>query len=203
VDINQKKQTRHLLIIDDTEGLRLVPLEASSHSLGRDPTNSIVLQSKAVSRQHALLLRVTSSDPNNYGFLLIDGDLQGQRSTNGLKVNEVKCRSRRLQDQDLITFGNHIKARYMAVAPQSDDEFEAYCQNANCQALFSPPVSQSTMVPEDSAASVEEEGLDEAPLIRLASFPEISPSPMLEMNLRGELTYANPAAFNAFPELPL
>ena len=69
MDINQKKQTRHLLIFEDTEGLRLVPLEASSHSLGRDPTNSIVLQSKAVSRQHALLLRVTSSDPNNYGFL--------------------------------------------------------------------------------------------------------------------------------------
>lgn len=202
MEINQKKQARHLLIFEDKEGLRLVPLEASSHSLGRDPTNSIVLHSKAVSRQHALLLRVTSSDPNNYGFLLIDGDLQGQRSTNGIKVNGVKCRSRRLQDQDLLTFGNHIKARYIAVVPQSDAEFEEYCRTADYESLFTPPASQSTVVPEQPSA-LEEEGLDEAPLIRLASFPEISPSPMLEINLEGELTYLNPAAVNAFPELPL
>ena len=51
----------------------------------------------------------------------------------------------------------------------------------NRQALFSPPDSQSTLVPEQPSA-LEEEGVDEAPLIRLASFPEISPSPMLEIN---------------------
>lgn len=202
MEINQKKQARHLLIFEDKEGLRLVPLEASSHSLGRDSTNSIVLNSKAVSRQHALLLRVTSSDPNHYGFLLIDGDLQGQRSTNGIKVNGVKCRSRRLQDQDFLTFGNHIKARYIAVAPQSDAEFQEYCGTVDRQALFTPPVSQSTVVPEEPS-SLEKDGLDEAPLIRLASFPEITPSPMLEINLEGELTYLNPAAANTFPELPV
>ena len=71
-------KVRHLLMIDDVDGRRFVTLEASSYFLGRDPTSSIVLQSTGISRQHALLLRIATSDPNDYGFLLTDGNLQGQ-----------------------------------------------------------------------------------------------------------------------------
>lgn len=38
-------------------------------------------------------------------------------------------------------------------------------------------------------------------LMRLASFPEQNPSPIVEFNLKGEIEYSNPAAYLAFPEL--
>jgi diguanylate cyclase (GGDEF)-like protein len=200
VDISQAKQVRHLLILGGTTGCTLVPLEASSHSIGRDVTNSIVVASKAVSRQHALLLRVTSADANTYGFLLIDGDLQGKRSTNGIKVNGRKRVSYRLKGGDCILFGNQVKARYLTLQPLTDQEFSLYCETLNAEELL----SDETFISTPPAGEVaEQDSFDEASLIRLASFPEIIPSPMFEVNLQGELTYLNPAAVATFPQLPI
>ncbi|MGB7413758.1 MAG: FHA domain-containing protein, partial [Thermosynechococcaceae cyanobacterium] len=200
MEINQPKQVRHLLILDGKAGYSLIPLEASSHSIGRDGTNSIVVASKAVSRQHALLLRVTSADASNYGFLLIDGDLQGKRSTNGIKVNGRKRVSHRLKGGDCILFGNQVKARYLALQPLTEEEFSLYCDTLNPEELL----SDATFVSTPPAGEVaEQDSFDEASLIRLASFPEIIPSPMFEVNLQGELTYLNPAAAATFPQLPI
>lgn len=198
MEIKQQKQVRHLLVIDSSDGPNLIPLEASSHSIGRDLTNSIVLRSKAVSRQHALLLRVTSTEASTYGFLLIDGDLQGKRSTNGIKVNGRKRFSHRLKGGDCILLGNQVKARYLALHALSDEEFDLYCQSVNAAELLSPEQFISTPPTSDIG---EQDSFDEASLIRLASFPEIIPSPMFEVNLQGELTYLNPAAANTFPDL--
>ncbi len=204
---HQTRQARHLLILEDTAGRRLIPLEASSHSIGRAPTNSIVIQSKAVSRQHGLLLRVTSSDPSQYSFLIIDGDLQGQRSTNGIKVNGKKCSSQRLRHDDHIVFGNQVRAKYLMLAPLSMAEFQSYCQTLDLAALLEDGgSSQVGMGPPSSTLESGSDAsgfLDEASLIRLASFPEIIPSPMFEVNLSGQLTYLNPAAASSFPELPI
>jgi len=86
-----KQQLQHFLVIEDKQGKRIIALEATTCSIGRDSTNSIVLHSKLVSRQHAILLRVTIPATTNYLFRLIDGDLQGKRSTNGMTVNGQRC----------------------------------------------------------------------------------------------------------------
>lgn len=39
-------------------------------------------------------------------------------------------------------------------------------------------------------------------LARLASFPELNPSPIVEIDLAGNITYHNPACRNTFPDLP-
>jgi serine phosphatase RsbU (regulator of sigma subunit)/PAS domain-containing protein len=39
-------------------------------------------------------------------------------------------------------------------------------------------------------------------LARLASFPELNPSPIVEIDLDGTITYHNPACRNTFPDLP-
>jgi diguanylate cyclase (GGDEF)-like protein len=187
---------RHILAVEDTEGQRLLPLESTSHSIGRDSTNSIVLKSKAVSRQHALLLRVTSSDPNNYGFLIIDGNLQGRRSKNGIKVNGKKCHSHRLKNGDQLLLGNLVKVRYLILPLLTDEAFVSYSQNIDYTELFAESAHQ---IPLTSNAA--EDQFDEASLVRLASFPEIIPSPIFEVNLNGELTYLNPAAARVFPDL--
>lgn len=41
----------------------------------------------------------------------------------------------------------------------------------------------------------------EEPLYRLASFPLLHPEPLLELGMAGELRYANPATYKAFPDL--
>ncbi len=200
VEINQQKQVRHLLLIEDAEGQRTIPLEASSHSLGRAPTNSIVLRSKLVSRQHALLLRVTSADPNRHSFLLIDGNLQGHRSTNGVMVNGERQTSCHLKHGDQIYFSKQVKAKYLISEVLSDSEFQDYCQSLN----FSEVLATSENY-QDSASCQEsvQSDFDSASLVRLASFPEIIPSPIFEVNLEGDLTYLNPAAVNTFPELQI
>ncbi|MCG9891932.1 MAG: EAL domain-containing protein [Thermosynechococcaceae cyanobacterium MS004] len=188
---------RHLLVVEDSEGQRLLSLESTSHSLGRDPTNSIVLQSKAVSRQHAMLLRVTSSDPNSYGFLIIDGNLQGKRSTNGIKVNGQKCHSHRLKHEDFLLIGNQVRIRYLVLQNLTDDDFAEYSRQVDFTGLLQE--SEHPISP--TIPPVQEQESDEASLLRLASFPEIIPSPMFEINLNGELTYFNPAAASIFPDL--
>ncbi|WP_062188428.1 diguanylate cyclase domain-containing protein [Ferrovum myxofaciens] len=46
-----------------------------------------------------------------------------------------------------------------------------------------------------------EHQLAQEEILRLASFPRLHPSPVIEINLLGEVTYANPAAEKLFPDL--
>ncbi|WP_299409730.1 EAL domain-containing protein [Acaryochloris sp. IP29b_bin.148] len=198
--IDPQRKIRHLLILEDLDGFRLVPLEESSYFLGRDVTNSIVVRSKGISRQHALFLRVTDADPNSYGFMLIDGNLQGEPSTNGTAVNGEKCMSTKLKHGDQIVFGRQMTAKYLILGALSDSEFENFCQNFNFEEAVTHDINpRETVVHEKGDAP----SFGATSLVRLASFPEILPSPMFEINLKGDLTYINPAAYSAFPDLPL
>ncbi len=77
---NEREKIRHLLVIHDQQGQRTIPLQEATYSLGRDVSNAIVLRSRSVSRQHAILLRVTLPDSERYGFRIIDGNFKGKKS---------------------------------------------------------------------------------------------------------------------------
>lgn len=195
-----QRKIRHLLILEDLDGFRLVPLEESSYFLGRDLTNSIVVRSQGISRQHALFLRVTNADPNSYGFMLIDGNLQGEPSTNGTSINGEKCVSTKLNHGDIIVFGRQMKAKYLILGALTDLEFADFCQNFDFEEAITRDINpRETFVHEAD----EPPSFAATSLVRLASFPEILPSPMFEINLKGDLTYINPAAYNAFPNLQI
>jgi len=119
----KRQQIQYLLVIEDKQGKRTVALEAATCSIGRNSTNSIVLNSKLISRQHAILLRVTTPATNNYVFRLIDGNLQGKRSTNGITVNDQRCFSHDLKHRDEIRFCKEVKARFYAIDSLADLEF--------------------------------------------------------------------------------
>lgn len=194
----EQQQLRHFLVIEDTLKPRTISLVAATLSLGRAVTNAIVLYSKQVSRHHATLLRVTSPNPISYRFRIIDGDLRGKPSSNGLTINGQRCFWRDLEHGDVIEFGNEARAQYFAIANLSEEELRQSQQVADLPAyLSSLNKPLSTLPPQDQAGS----HLSEAALFRLASFPELIPHPILEIDLSGQITYLNPAAVLAFPDL--
>ncbi len=191
------QKIHHLLVIEDKQGKRTVALEAATCSIGRDPNNSIVLNSKLISHQHAILLRMTTPDTANYLFRLIDGNLQGKRSSNGLTINGKRCFAQVLKHGDVITFGGDVKARYYASSNLSDIELLTSCEEDISVFLSNLSNPSETVV----VSEAELENSSEGALVRLASFPELISNPILEINLAGTITYLNPAAVTEFPNI--
>ncbi|MEN9203054.1 MAG: FHA domain-containing protein [Thermostichus sp. DG_1_6_bins_120] len=135
------RQLRHVLVLEDIQGRRALSLDAATYSLGRDPQNSILLPSNSISRQHALLLRVPV--PSGYRYRILDGNIQGKRSTNGIRVNGIPCTSQDLEDGDLIEFGPDTKARYYC-REIAEEEVELYAESLEYRSIKAKIVSQQS-----------------------------------------------------------
>jgi pSer/pThr/pTyr-binding forkhead associated (FHA) protein len=104
-------QESHWLIVTDDNGSREVPLGGDVYSIGRELDNNIRLCSFFVSRRHATLVRSNRED-GSYDYQLIDGNLKGQLSANGIIVNGKRLKSHILKHDDEIIFGPKISAKY-------------------------------------------------------------------------------------------
>jgi signal transduction histidine kinase/CheY-like chemotaxis protein/HPt (histidine-containing phosphotransfer) domain-containing protein len=100
----------HFLVICDPLGKRTIPLEADTYSIGRDARSSILVCSRAVSRHHATLVKQTEA--KDVGFRIVDGNLKGQRSTNGISINDRPCHTHDLKNGDRIAIGEQVQAQY-------------------------------------------------------------------------------------------
>lgn len=193
----ERQQLHHFLVIEDMQVRRTLLLEAATYSIGRAPTNTIVLHSQLASRQHATLLRVPNPDTLDYLFRIIDGDLKGKPSSNGLLVNGDRCFWRDLEHGDVIEFGPEAKAQYFAIANLSQQE-ASKLQKVDDLPAYLASLNQPL---ETLVVSGSEQGRNETTLVRLASFPELIPHPILEIDLSGRITYLNPAAVMIFSNL--
>ena len=101
----------HLLIIEDDKGRKEFPLEEAVYSIGRDPKSDIRLFSQFVSRRHATLVRRHHEDGSPY-YRIVDGNLKGKPSANGLLINGRKVPSHDLKNEDEIVFGPQVSAKY-------------------------------------------------------------------------------------------
>ena len=195
----EKKPIQHWLEIEDDRGQRTVILEATTCTIGRDSTNSIVLHSILVSRQHAILLRMTTPETDTHLFRLIDGNLQGKRSTNGIAVNNQVCFSHDLKHGDSIVFGGDVSAKYCNNANLTD---ESRLRSGEAEEVTGVLAKlRSTAVHNNLASYGQLETSTESALVRLASFPELLSNPILEIDLSGAITYLNPAASAQFPDI--
>ncbi|WP_138503685.1 EAL domain-containing protein [Nostoc sp. PA-18-2419] len=198
---NELEKIRHLLIVQDMQGRRTIALREATYSIGRHSANTIVLASRSVSMQHAILLRVTLPETDQYGFQIIDGNYKGKGSTNGLFVNGDRCFSHNLKHGDLIVFGNNqAQAQYYAISNLSEQAFSKSCDVEDLSDFLSEqtnPVNPFQTLALDTTF----EAASEAALARLASFPELIPNAIIEMDLEGTVTYLNPAATLKFPKL--
>jgi diguanylate cyclase (GGDEF)-like protein len=199
---NDREKIRHFLFVQDLKGQRTIPLKEATYSLGRDSRNAIVLNSRSVSRQHAILLRLPIPEMDHYGFRIIDGSFKGKTSTNGLFVNGTKCFSHDLKHGDIIVFGNNdAKAKYYTISSTSE---QAFSQSSQIQELSNFDLEQAYPVNPFETLAIPDptiQGTGEVALARLASFPELIPNPIIEIDLEGRVTYLNPAAALKFPKL--
>jgi pSer/pThr/pTyr-binding forkhead associated (FHA) protein len=105
-------QVEHFLVIKDTEGKHKVPLNAAYYSLGRSPECDIVLHSSLVSRHHAYLQYIPVKPPLFQLFRIVDGNMEGLRSTNGIQINGKSYASYILIHGDEIVFSSNTTAYY-------------------------------------------------------------------------------------------
>lgn len=105
-------EVKHILVLEDSVYRRTIILDDSQYTLGRHSSNTIQMHSRQASRKHATLFRKLSSKTNQEVFWIIDGDLDGEKSQNGIYINGEKCLVRELKDGDLINFGCDINASY-------------------------------------------------------------------------------------------
>ncbi|MDJ0705644.1 MAG: FHA domain-containing protein [Leptolyngbyaceae cyanobacterium MO_188.B28] len=189
---------QHVLVIEDNQGQRIITLKSATCSIGRDSRNTIVLDCDLVSRQQAILLRLTIPETASYLFRIIDGNLQGKRSKNGMSVNGEHCLSHDLKHGDEIVFGGQAKAKYYTTSDPKELQRLTSC-NANEISAFASALRNpfETLVLSEN----EIKHSNESALERLASFPELFAHPIAEMTLAGAITYLNPAASAEFPDI--
>lgn len=116
--VDQTKQ-KHLLIIEDDKGYREFSLENSIYSVGRHQKCDIRLFSQFVSRVHATLVRRLRGD-GSYYYQIVDGDLTGKTSANGLLINGRKLKAYKLTNNDEIIFAPQVRAVYYVVMQDSN-----------------------------------------------------------------------------------
>ncbi len=194
--LESEQRIEHLLVIEDNQGKRTIALEAATCSIGRDSTNSIVLYSHLVSRQHAILVRLTMPETATYMFRIMDGNLQGKPSANGLIVNGRRCFSHDLQPGDVIMFGGDVRVRYYATTNQSDVIFLTSAKAEDVSGFLANLINPFQLL---VSSDPNFENSHEAALVRLASFPELTSNPILEIDMAGNIMYLNPAAVMEFP----
>ncbi len=209
--IHPHRQTYHILAIELDQEKQLVSLEDATYTIGRHKANAIVLDDQTVSRNHAFLLRICDVNTKQHSFRIIDGDLNGNRSQNGLWVNGKRCFVHDLQDHDVISFGENVHATYISTSSLSDPRIDL--EQNNVQSL-PVPLPRPILAPGSilfhkatlgNAQAIQESLVQQHPgdaaFIRLSSFPELTPLPIIETDLDGKITYINPAATAKFPEL--
>jgi pSer/pThr/pTyr-binding forkhead associated (FHA) protein len=124
--------TTHTLLITDTKGTRKIALKELKYTIGRDISNNISINSKYVSRQHAVLLRVPGNITGTHLYRIIDGDLAGKPSVNGVVINgNSKIGSYELSHGDIISLAPDVQITYLVGETGTDVSKISKLQNTS------------------------------------------------------------------------
>jgi diguanylate cyclase (GGDEF)-like protein/PAS domain S-box-containing protein len=195
--MNNSQQIYHVLILEEPAFKKKVILKEATYSIGRHSSNDIILASPKTSRHHETLLRRTDVKTNNFSYWILDGDLQGNRSRNGIFVNGKKCLVHELKHGDLLSFGNDEQAKYQIVSEQSD-LLKDLKGNSPQPQTRSSSIDRKTLINKETVIAPyqanQNNKSNSLELVRLASFAELAPHPIIEIDLQGNITYLNSSA---------
>ncbi|MBJ7900429.1 MAG: EAL domain-containing protein [Cyanobacteria bacterium RI_101] len=187
---------RHIFVIEDQKARRIIALDEPTYSIGRESSNDIVIYDRVVSRHHATLVRIKPNPKSeSYSYRIIDGDLEGNRSTNGLIINGQNAFTHDLKHGDVILFGSESKASYYIVSTSLEIALFNPLEISQYEEVgrpYSEEDSKSTIInDEEDISKVTQASMD---LVRFSSFAELSPHPIVEMDFTGKIIYLNPPA---------
>lgn len=126
--MSSESKLSSILIVEDSQGRREIALDGSVYSIGRDPKCDIRLSSQFVSRHHATLVQLPKDDETYY-YRIVDGNLKGKPSANGMLINGRKLQAHDLKNEDEIVFGPQARAIYYqlkrdTISTVPPDEFD-------------------------------------------------------------------------------
>ena len=108
-----------ILIAELAEYRKTFPLNSSVFSIGRHPSNDLVIKDRQVSRYHATIAWLKSIDntqkDESCAYWIIDGKGKEKRSRNGIEINGTKKLLHRLKSGDRIAIGNSTKIIYQSI----------------------------------------------------------------------------------------
>lgn len=194
-------QLYHILVIEDPSFEREILLDAATYSIGRHSSNDIVLSCQKTSRNHATLLRRTDVKTNKYSYWILDGDLQGNRSRNGIYINGKKSLVHELKQGDIIQFSGDAQARYKISSSLPSKNSKADHQNDNynrSQVNKNTLTNKETIVISPSEAIITDKYSES---LHQTSFAELSFQPIIEIDLSGNITYINSAGLIHFKDI--
>lgn len=214
-DSSIQEPLHHVLTIEDPKSFRNFLLHNMTYSLGRGIENSIVLRSNLVSRQHAMLLTIASPQNLSYFFRIIDGNLNGTRSTNGILINGKRRLSHILCQGDEILFSKDTRVVYQvisAIANANKDQMKNKLEHklkgnlydgknliASGQGIsevHSIHFSKLQVIARQDL-SVNMRGMVE----QFSASPQLNPQPVIDFSLAGKILYLNPASLQQFSDL--
>ncbi|MBF2019534.1 MAG: EAL domain-containing protein [Hydrococcus sp. C42_A2020_068] len=201
--VDNLKKVNHILVIDAPNLRRTVSLEQPMYSIGRQTSNSIVIFSQKLSRKHATILRKNENRDNGHSFCIIDGDLDGNKSKNGIFVNGRKCLEHELKHGDLINLSDDIRMSYYIINNSSNklnvDRYKDSQIIPEKSTSFNISKEQFKQTQVITKNEIEEDNNYE--LTKLASLVELSPNPIIEIDWEGQITYLNSAASLKFSDI--
>jgi diguanylate cyclase (GGDEF)-like protein len=193
IQAEETQTGNYILVIEQQEETNYLILEQDFYSIGRDKRNSIVLRSPQVSRHHAVIYCQREGNDNQY--YVVDGDLNGKKSFNGIYVNNKKTDRVELKHGDVIAIGSDIKMTFLL----SYDLSELYQDFKNIQPLEEEGCgNNSTLIGEYIPMGKK---VDQPSWEKLASILELCPNPIIEIDFQGNITYINPSANLKFKDI--
>jgi diguanylate cyclase (GGDEF)-like protein/PAS domain S-box-containing protein len=211
IDRNKEEgQYLYLLIIEDGNDKRLIYLTDEMYEMGRRHDAEIIFHDQAVSRDHATIIKEYNQEENLFFYTIFDGSLSGKKSTNGLIINNKQYQNKYLEHGDLIQFSKQAKARFFVLDKHSQikDIFNLINNSENQEKIlidkdvesYAKKTLDYDALKSGNEVNLEKENIAEY-IAKLSSFAELSPYPIIEINLQGKLTYFNQAASLLFPNL--
>lgn len=193
----------YVLIIEDGNDQRIVYLKDEIYEIGRRFDATITLHDRSVSRNHATIVKEYNPGEKIFFYKIFDGNLSEQLSKNGLIINDKKYQNKYLENGDLIKFSDLAKARYFVIDKNSQIQNIFHLIDKDKSSDKTDVYNKKTLT--NNFNTFDNNYLDNANIIeyisKLTSFAELSPYPIIEINLQGKITYYNQAASLSFPNL--
>ena len=199
-------QLYHVLVIEDPSFVKEIELDAATYSIGRHSSNDVVLSCQKTSRNHATLLRRTDVKTNQSSYWILDGDLQGNRSRNGIYINGKKGLVHELKSGDVVHFSGDASIRYKtSTEPLNNSSISSNVELNSISSGGNHVVSRDTFINKETVVSPEKKSTyrsnQSVESSQQNSLAELSPQPIVEIDLYGNITYINSAGIVNFKDI--